>query len=73
MPGDSALTPPVLLLHIPHGNYAALARVYPDFPTRAKACAYLATVARPQDYRVSFLWRKKPAYVRGDRFLQRFA
>jgi hypothetical protein len=59
----------VILLHIPRGNYADLARVYPDFPSRAAACAYLERVGRPQDYRVSAMASGKPVYLRGDRFL----
>ena len=63
----------VILLHVPHGNYANLARLHPDFPTRRTACVFLVRVARPQDYMASFVWRRKPEYIRGDRFLKRFA
>ena len=71
-PAPTATTA-VILLHIPHGKSGDLARLHPDFPSRTTACTYLRSVPRPQDYRASFLWRRKPAYMRGDRFLQRFA
>src|SRR5215471_1018738 len=45
----------VILLHVPRGNYAAMARLHPDFPTWEAACVYLAQVDRPQDYRVSYM------------------
>ena len=71
-PRARAAAAPVILLHGPHGKSADLARLSPEFSSRAAARAALESERAPRTPGRRSRGAEFES-LRGDRFLQRFA